>query len=110
MGPNTAAAPLNPDLLALLAGCRAAPADDTPRPPPARTGSLLLLVADGAAAPSVAWPPADNANAAGLPAATQYVSAAGQAIDQKVTWGPGTYHFQCDVHAAMGMKGTLTVQ
>jgi uncharacterized protein (TIGR02996 family) len=28
---SVAASPLNPDLLALLAGCRAAPADDTPR-------------------------------------------------------------------------------
>jgi len=76
----------------------------------AKKGDVLHFVADGAAAHNVSWPAADNANAAGLPAATQYVSVAGQAVDQKVTWGPGTYHFQCDVHAAMGMKGTLTVQ
>src|SRR5262249_49213851 len=77
----------------------------------AKKGDVLHFVADGAAAHNVSWPAADNAGATGLPAApTAYISTAGQAIDQKVTWGPGTYHFQCDIHAATGMKGTLTVQ
>jgi uncharacterized protein (TIGR02996 family) len=46
---SVAASPLNPDLLALLAGCRAAPADDTPR----------LVLAD--------WLD-ENADSAGIPA------------------------------------------
>ncbi|MBN9119452.1 MAG: TIGR02996 domain-containing protein [Planctomycetes bacterium] len=49
MPPRPAASPLNPDLLALLSGCRAAPADDTPR----------LVLAD--------WLD-ENADSAGLPA------------------------------------------
>jgi plastocyanin len=34
----------------------------------------------------------------------------GQSIDVPVTMGVGEYTFQCDPHAMMGMKGTLTVQ
>jgi plastocyanin len=75
----------------------------------AKPGDVLHFVADGGAAHNVSWPAADNAGKAGLPAPSPYVTAAGQAVDEVVSMAPGTYNFQCDPHAAMGMKGTLTV-
>lgn len=52
----------------------------------------------------------ENTGKAGLPAATQFLTAEGQSEDVTVTMDPGTYTFHCTPHAAMGMKGTLTVQ
>lgn len=75
----------------------------------ARPGDVLHFVSDGAAAHNVSWPAAENAGATGLPAPAQYLTAPGQAVDEVVTMAAGTYHFQCDPHSAMGMKGTLTV-
>jgi plastocyanin len=34
----------------------------------------------------------------------------GQTFDLPVNLEPGTYYFQCDAHAALGMKGHLTVE
>ena len=34
----------------------------------------------------------------------------GQTYDVKVTWAPGTYYYQCDPHALLGMKGHLKVE
>lgn len=34
----------------------------------------------------------------------------GQTYDVAVNFAPGTYYFQCDPHAALGMKGHLIVQ
>ena len=51
-----------------------------------------------------------NASAAGLPAASPFLSAPGQTHDVQVTFAPGQYKFQCDPHIMMGMVGTLTVQ
>ncbi|HEV2736805.1 MAG TPA: plastocyanin/azurin family copper-binding protein [Longimicrobiaceae bacterium] len=75
----------------------------------ARPGDVLHFVPDGGAAHNVSWPAADNPGKTGLPPASPYVTAAGQAVDQVVSMEPGTYNFQCDPHAPMGMKGTLTV-
>jgi len=46
----------------------------------------------------------------GLPGASQLLQLPGQAIDFKVTLAPGKYYFQCDPHAALGMKGELEVE
>ncbi|HET8654611.1 MAG TPA: plastocyanin/azurin family copper-binding protein [Longimicrobiaceae bacterium] len=45
-----------------------------------------------------------------LPPATEYLQIPGQTVDVPVALPAGTYTFQCDPHAALGMKGTLTVQ
>jgi plastocyanin len=51
-----------------------------------------------------------NAIKTGLPGATALLQLPGQAIDLKVTLLPGKYYFQCDPHAALGMKGELEVE
>jgi plastocyanin len=50
-----------------------------------------------------------NPGAKGLPQASQYLQLPGQAYDVKVDFKPGSYYFQCDAHAALGMTGRLTV-
>ena len=77
----------------------------------AKKGDILRFVNDGGAAHNAnfAGDP-ENAGKSGLPGATPYATAAGQSVDVPVTMDPGTYSFQCDPHAAMGMKGKLTVQ
>ena len=46
----------------------------------------------------------------GLPGASALLQLPGQTIDLKVTLQPGKYYFQCDPHAALGMKGKLEVE
>ena len=46
----------------------------------------------------------------GLPAATALLQLPGQTIDLKVSLPEGKYYFQCDPHAALGMKGRLEVE
>ena len=46
----------------------------------------------------------------GLPGASALLQLPGQAVDLKVTLPPGKYYFQCDPHAALGMKGQLEVE
>ena len=51
-----------------------------------------------------------NPNAQGLPAAAgELLQLPGQTYDVKVASPAGTYYFQCDPHALLGMKGHLTV-
>lgn len=52
-----------------------------------------------------------NAGKSGYPQApSDFLQLPGQTYDVKVTFAPGKYYFQCDPHAALGMKGHLTVQ
>ena len=51
-----------------------------------------------------------NAVKTGLPGASQLLQLPGQTIDLKVTLPAGKYYFQCDPHAALGMKGRLEVE
>ncbi|MBV9881030.1 MAG: hypothetical protein JO180_11070 [Gemmatirosa sp.] len=53
--------------------------------------------------------PDSNPGAQGLPPASEMLQLPGQTYDVKVTFAPGTYYFQCDPHALLGMKGHLTV-
>ena len=77
----------------------------------AKKGDILRFVNDGGAAHNANFAGApENAGKSGLPGATPYATAAGQSVDVPVTMDAGTYTFQCDPHAAMGMKGQLTVQ
>ena len=53
--------------------------------------------------------PDSNAGKSNLPAASSMLQLPGQTYDVKVTLAPGTYYFQCDPHALLGMMGHLTV-
>ena len=54
--------------------------------------------------------PDSNPGLQGLIATTQLLQLPGQSEDIKVTWGPGTYYYQCDPHALLGMIGHLTIK
>ena len=51
-----------------------------------------------------------NTVKSGLPAASALLQLPGQTADLKVALAPGKYYFQCDPHAALGMKGRLEVE
>jgi plastocyanin len=52
-----------------------------------------------------------NPNLQGLPSApSDMLQLQGQTFDVKVGAAAGTYYYQCDPHALLGMKGHLTVQ
>ena len=53
--------------------------------------------------------PDSNPGVQGLPPASEMLQLPGQTYDVKVTFAPGTYYFQCDPHALLGMKGHLKV-
>ncbi|MBV9773807.1 MAG: hypothetical protein JO040_07650 [Gemmatimonadetes bacterium] len=77
----------------------------------AKKGDILRFISDGGAAHNADFAnDPDNAGKAGLPGPTPFATTPGQTVDIPVTMDAGTYSFQCDPHAAMGMKGKLTVQ
>lgn len=53
--------------------------------------------------------PDSNVGKTGLPGPSELLQLPGQTIDIPVTFDEGTYYFQCDPHAALGMKGHLRV-
>jgi plastocyanin len=55
--------------------------------------------------------PDSNAGRSGYPqAASDLLQLPGQTWDVAVKMAPGTYYFQCDPHAALGMHGHLIVE
>lgn len=74
-----------------------------------KKGDTVRFVADGAAPHNVNFQTPDNAGKPGLPGPSPYLTAAGQTYDLKVDMDPGSYKYQCDPHAAMGMVAALTV-
>ena len=54
--------------------------------------------------------PDSNTIKTGLPPASDMLQLPGQTYDLPVNFQPGTYYFQCDPHAALGMKGHLKVE
>jgi plastocyanin len=54
--------------------------------------------------------PDSNAGKSGLPAPSDMLQLPGQSVDLAVHLAPGTYYFQCDPHALLGMKGHLVVE
>ncbi len=74
-----------------------------------KKGDIVRFVTDGGSAHNVSFPASENAGATNLPPATAYIMAAGTSVDVTVTMDPGSYTYQCDPHAMMGMKGTLIV-
>lgn len=75
----------------------------------ARTGDVLrFTLVTGVH--NASFPAAQNPGATGLPAPTRLLQAEGETADVTVGMGRGSYRFQCDPHAALGMTGTLTVE
>jgi plastocyanin len=54
--------------------------------------------------------PDSNTIKTGLPPASEMLQLPGQTYDLVVAMQPGEYYFQCDPHAALGMKGRLEVE
>jgi plastocyanin len=54
--------------------------------------------------------PDSNEIKTGLPPASELLQIPGQTYDLVVSLQPGRYYFQCDPHAALGMKGQLEVE
>ena len=54
--------------------------------------------------------PDSNPGKKDLPPASELLQLPGQTIDIPVNFEPGKYYFQCDPHAALGMKGRLEVE
>jgi plastocyanin len=74
-----------------------------------KKGDVIHFVSEGNAAHNVSFPADQNAGKSNLPAPSQFL-ADGQSYDLQITMDPGSYSYQCDPHAAMGMKGAITVQ
>lgn len=53
--------------------------------------------------------PADSNPGASLPPAGPLLQLPGQTTDIKVNWPEGTFRFQCDPHALLGMLGQVRV-
>jgi plastocyanin len=54
--------------------------------------------------------PDSNPGKPGLPPASELLQLPGQTVDIPVNFAAGRYYFQCDPHAALGMKGHLKVE
>jgi plastocyanin len=54
--------------------------------------------------------PDSNPGKPGLPPAGPLLQVPGQTYDVKVTWDAGSYYYQCDPHALLGMVGRVTVK
>ena len=54
--------------------------------------------------------PDSNPGRAGLPPAGALLQLPGQTTDVKVDWEPGSYFYQCDPHALLGMVGRVQVE
>jgi len=53
--------------------------------------------------------PDSNPGVANLPPMSPFLQLPGQTHDVAVNFGEGTFYFQCDPHAALGMKGHVKV-
>ena len=53
--------------------------------------------------------PDSNPGRSGLPPASVLLQLPGQTTDVVLDFGTGEFYFQCDPHAALGMKGHVTV-
>jgi plastocyanin len=52
-----------------------------------------------------------NAGKSGYPSTpSEFLQLPGQTYDVKVQMAPGSYYYQCDPHAALGMKGHVIVE
>jgi len=75
----------------------------------ARAGDVLKFTV-GTGVHNVDFLAAKNPGVQGLPAPSELLQQPGQSKEYVVGLQPGSYYFQCDPHAALGMAGTLVVQ
>jgi plastocyanin len=76
-----------------------------------KKGDTVRFITDGKTVHNASFTPAENPGKSNLPPSPgPYLTTPNQNWDLVVTMDPGTYTYVCDPHAAMGMKGTLTVQ
>ena len=75
----------------------------------AHPGDVLRYVLK-AGVHNVHFLPDSNRIKTGLPAASEMLQLPEQTYDLVVSMAPGEYYFQCDPHAALGMKGELEVE
>lgn len=74
----------------------------------AETGDILrFTIVSGVH--NVNFLPDSNAGKQGLPAPSDLLQLPGQTLDVPVTFAEGSYYFQCDPHALLGMTGRLHV-
>lgn len=59
---------------------------------------------------NASWPADKNPAGTTLPPVGDLLQLPGQTLDVVVNLPAGTYHFQCDPHAALGMVGELVVE
>lgn len=74
----------------------------------ARPGDVIRFV-NVEGVHNVSFPQGNNPAGVALPGPSAYLTQPGQNYEMKVELPAGTYNFQCDPHAAMGMVGELTV-
>ena len=75
----------------------------------AHPGDVLRYVLK-AGVHNVHFLPDSNTIKTGLPPASELLQLPEQTYDLVVSMQPGKYYFQCDPHAALGMKGHLEVE
>ncbi len=75
----------------------------------AKPGDVVKFVL-ASGAHNVHFLPEKNPAGVNLPKASDVLQLPGQSYELLVGAKPGTYNFQCDPHAALGMIGTITVQ
>ena len=75
----------------------------------ADAGDVLRFVLK-AGVHNVHFLPDSNTIKTGLPPASEMLQLPEQTYDLVVALQPGDYYFQCDPHAALGMKGKLEVE
>ncbi|HET7630802.1 MAG TPA: plastocyanin/azurin family copper-binding protein [Gemmatimonadaceae bacterium] len=59
---------------------------------------------------NVSFPADSNKGKSGLPPVGEVLQLPGQSYDVKVNFAPGSYFYQCDAHAALGMTGRIKVE
>lgn len=75
----------------------------------AKPGDVLRFVLKSGVH-NVNFLPDSNTIKTGLPPASELLQLPDQTYDLVVSLQPGKYYFQCDPHAALGMKGYLEVE
>ena len=75
----------------------------------AKRGDILRFTV-GVGVHNVHFLPDSNAGIANLPAASDMLQLPDQTFDVPVNFAEGTYYFQCDPHAALGMTGHMKVE
>lgn len=59
---------------------------------------------------NVSFPADSNPGARNLPPPSDLLQLPGQSVNVLVDWEPGSYFYQCDPHALIGMVGRVTVR